>query len=197
MANSKISREDLLQKSWEVFHRQGYSFTSMEDLATACGLKKGSFYHHFATKEVLLKEVVAYAHRYYREHVLAVAHDESLQPHERLEKLLRRQFRIAGIENGGCFFGNLILETSNTNPELKPVFAEIMLEMVDKLSFLFQSKWPFSIAQEMAERAFLEYEGAAMMIKLTGDTGYKERFLTRTMQNLNKKPARTPQNLSS
>lgn len=195
MANHKISREDLLQKSWEVFHRQGYSYTSMDDLATACGLKKGSFYYHFATKEVLLKEVVEFAHRYYRAHVLAVADDESLLPHERLEKLLRRQFRISGIENGGCFFGTLILETSNTNPELKPVFAEIMVELIAKMTLLFQSIFSPAYAREMAERTFLEYQGAAMMVKLTGDLGYKERFLVRIMTILNEKPARSPQNL--
>ena len=47
MAVKKISKEEIVRISIELFRKQGYNKTSMNDLAIACGLHKGSFYYYF------------------------------------------------------------------------------------------------------------------------------------------------------
>jgi TetR/AcrR family transcriptional regulator, transcriptional repressor for nem operon len=187
MAATKISRDDLLLKCWQVFHRQGFWFTTMDDLAKVCGLQKGSFYHHFSTKEALLRDVVQFAHRYFSEYVLAVADDLELPVEQRLEKFMRRQFRLTSIDNRGCFYGNLVLETSHTNPEFKTLYLQIFEDCMAALTKIFVEKHPPALARDLAEQTFLEYEGVAMMIKLSENQGFKENFIRRTLEKLNSK----------
>ena len=58
MPVQKISKEEILSATLDAFRQKGYYNTSMEDLAQACGLHKGSFYHHFSSKEVLMKTIL-------------------------------------------------------------------------------------------------------------------------------------------
>ena len=47
-----------------VFKEKGYGATSISDIATACGLLKGSLYHHFSSKDELMSEVLQYLKEY-------------------------------------------------------------------------------------------------------------------------------------
>ena len=50
-------REEIIDAAVQLFHRQGYTNTSMQDIANAVGLLKGSLYYHIASKEDLLFEI--------------------------------------------------------------------------------------------------------------------------------------------
>ncbi len=52
------TREVLLDKAAQMFSRQGYQSTSLKEIAAAAGMKAGSLYYHFASKEVLMVEVL-------------------------------------------------------------------------------------------------------------------------------------------
>ena len=52
------TREVLLDKAAQVFSRQGYQSASLKEIASAAGMKAGSLYYHFASKEVLMIEVL-------------------------------------------------------------------------------------------------------------------------------------------
>jgi AcrR family transcriptional regulator len=45
----------LVDKALELFGSQGFHATSVQQIADAAGLTKGAFYHHFASKEDLLR----------------------------------------------------------------------------------------------------------------------------------------------
>ena len=55
--NGEIRRRQVLDVSAVLFHERGYTGTSMDDVAEAVGLSKGTLYHHFAGKADLLHEV--------------------------------------------------------------------------------------------------------------------------------------------
>ncbi|HEX8657003.1 MAG TPA: TetR/AcrR family transcriptional regulator [Hymenobacter sp.] len=57
MPIQKITRKELLRTCIQVFRKQGYYRTSIQDLAQATGLTKGVFYHHFASKEEIMHTV--------------------------------------------------------------------------------------------------------------------------------------------
>lgn len=52
------SRRMVLDHSARMFRERGYAETSLRDIAAACGMKTASLYHHFASKEELVAEVL-------------------------------------------------------------------------------------------------------------------------------------------
>src|SRR3954452_22892302 len=50
-------RNELTRQAARLFAEQGYHGTSMEDLATAMGVQKGTLYAHVKSKEDLLNEI--------------------------------------------------------------------------------------------------------------------------------------------
>lgn len=84
MTQRKPSREDqLLATATRLFKEQGYHNTSMQDLADALGLQKGSLYYYINSKEELLHQLLERATSF-----LAAGIDEiyaaSLPPAEKL-----------------------------------------------------------------------------------------------------------------
>ena len=51
-------RESILDAAMHLFGKQGYTGTSMRDIANAVGVLPGSLYAHIASKEALLVEIV-------------------------------------------------------------------------------------------------------------------------------------------
>ena len=58
MPRQTDSREKLLEIASEMMWRGSYSSTSVDDICASCGIKKGSFYHHFESKEQLALEAI-------------------------------------------------------------------------------------------------------------------------------------------
>ena len=56
-------RDELVVAAAEIFHRKGYDATSMQEIAEAVGMLKGSLYYYIDTKEDLLFAVIEKAHR--------------------------------------------------------------------------------------------------------------------------------------
>ena len=111
MPIKKIEKDSILLRCWEVLNREGYRGASISTLADATGLGKAGLLHHFGSKEHLMESVLVFACTQFHAYVLSVAQDTSLPPEQRLEKLLRRQNRLAKQERRGCFFANTALET--------------------------------------------------------------------------------------
>src|ERR1700712_998194 len=83
-------REQILARAAELFARQGYSATSMNQVATACGVSKPSLYHYVRDKYQLLFEIA-------QDHVARllalveeVEGDASLTPEVRVRRLIAR-----------------------------------------------------------------------------------------------------------
>lgn len=55
---AEAKREEILQAALKIFHRKSYHGTSMQDIADAVGMYKGSLYHHIDNKEQVLLEIV-------------------------------------------------------------------------------------------------------------------------------------------
>ena len=51
-------RSRILDEAATLFLRQGYAATSLRDIANAAGMKAGSLYYHFESKEALLLAIL-------------------------------------------------------------------------------------------------------------------------------------------
>lgn len=88
MAQKRTAREDqLLATATRLFNEKGYHNTSMQDLADALGLQKGSLYYYIDSKEELLRRLLERATSF-----LAVEIDDiyaaDLSPAEKLRRAL-------------------------------------------------------------------------------------------------------------
>jgi TetR/AcrR family transcriptional regulator, cholesterol catabolism regulator len=52
---------DIIERAGAIFYRKGYEATSLQDIADAVGMLKGSIYYYIKTKEDLLYELVSRA----------------------------------------------------------------------------------------------------------------------------------------
>lgn len=57
MKKGEIKKQEILQTAEMMFCRKGYEKTSVQDILDALHTSKGSFYHHYASKELLLEEI--------------------------------------------------------------------------------------------------------------------------------------------
>lgn len=56
----QMSRTRLLNATLKVVRAKGYNATRVEDVCAAAGLTKGSFFHHFKSKDELALAAIAY-----------------------------------------------------------------------------------------------------------------------------------------
>ena len=61
-ASSKKRTQDIIDAAAQIFHEQGYSDTSVHDIAEAVGILKGSLYYYIRSKEDLLFQVLSDVH---------------------------------------------------------------------------------------------------------------------------------------
>ena len=80
-------REQILDRAAELFARQGYSATSMNQVAEACGVSKPSLYHYVRDKDQLLVEI-ADAHVARLNALVAKVVEQGLAPEPKLRRLI-------------------------------------------------------------------------------------------------------------
>ena len=57
MKKGDIKKQEFINTAEELFCRNGYESTSVQDIIDSLNTSKGSFYHHFISKEALLEEI--------------------------------------------------------------------------------------------------------------------------------------------
>jgi len=115
------SKLKLLNAALHVIRERGYSATTVDDICHAAGVTKGSFFHHFKSKDDLALSAAAFWSEM-TEGFFAVA------PYRRLDDPLQRllgyvDFR-AEIMQGElpdytCLLGTLVQETYATHPDIR------------------------------------------------------------------------------
>ena len=76
-------RGRLLDRAARLFRQKGYERTTVRDIAAAVGIQSGSIFHHFSSKEEILKALMVEALVYFTEQ-LRVAIDEAEGPEAEL-----------------------------------------------------------------------------------------------------------------
>ncbi|HEV7671822.1 MAG TPA: helix-turn-helix domain-containing protein [Thermoanaerobaculia bacterium] len=115
------SKTALLDAAMRLIRTKGYSATRIEDICEAAGLTKGSFFHHFKSKEDLA--LAAAAHFAARaDAAFAVApYQRAVDPLDRLLGYV--DFRSAILQGSlpdfTCLLGTMLQETFDTHPALR------------------------------------------------------------------------------
>jgi TetR/AcrR family transcriptional regulator, transcriptional repressor for nem operon len=115
------SKTRLLDAALRVIRAKGYSATRVEDVCEAAGLTKGSFFHHFDSKEELALAAVDY----WSEGTSAVF--DAAPYHARadaLERLLayvdlRKAMLRGELSDFTCLAGTMVQEVYDTHPAIR------------------------------------------------------------------------------
>jgi TetR/AcrR family transcriptional regulator, transcriptional repressor for nem operon len=191
----RYTREELLMSALQVFRQQGYHGTSMDDLALACGLKKGSFYYHYPSKEDLLVAVLQFANEHFERVVFPLASAVVLSPRTRVWQMFKQQQLFYGEMQSGCLMGNLALEVGGSPklpflPEIRRFFDGWQGALRELLKGAFSTEE----AEKLSKHLMLEYEGALLMSRVYNNFD----FLAETQAKLlDKFPAFPPPSILS
>jgi TetR/AcrR family transcriptional regulator, cholesterol catabolism regulator len=116
---SKKREREILDAAAEIFHRQGYAETSVQDVADAVGILKGSLYYYIDSKEDLLYGVLSEVHDDARVIVDEVAAMDG-PPLERLHEYIRRHvaYNTHNLTKIGVFYHDFNLVSDERRREL-------------------------------------------------------------------------------
>ena len=119
------TKEKITRSAAELFRRQGFAATSVNDLLQSAGVKKGSLYFHFPGKDDLALEVLRQAEEGFMDFLDAALTGPT--PAARLDNFFQCALEIHRGNGfvGGCLFGNTALEASDCNPRYACRVAEV------------------------------------------------------------------------
>ncbi len=89
-------REQILDRAAKLFARRGYTATSMNEVAEACGVSKPSLYHYVQDKQQLLVEIAA-AHIARLEALVDEVAAEAHTPEQRVRRLISAFLEVYAI----------------------------------------------------------------------------------------------------
>lgn len=184
MPLQKVTKEEILLTAINVFREKGYHNTSMSDLAKACGLTKGLFYHYFKNKHEMMESVLYEVYNGFSKKVFSLAYQDELSASERGKMMAIKCLNLFSGAKGGCLMGNSILETLHYEPEFKVFLKKFFDEWISAFEHLFAIRHGRTVAQQMAREAVGELEGSIMLMQLYDDQSYLEKALKRIIKRL-------------
>lgn len=110
------TREEIFEAAAKIFSEKGYHATSMQDIATAVHLKKGSLYHHVSSKQEILLELLERALKLLISRLEGVL-EEGLPPEETLQKAMTVYLRI--LTENRALSSVLLFEHRSLKPTLQ------------------------------------------------------------------------------
>lgn len=171
------SRTKLLDAAVSVIRAKGYAAARVDDICAAAGLTKGSFFHHFASKEEL---ALAAAERWGAttgDLFAAAAYRQLPDPLDRLLAYvdLRKTLIRGAVRDFTCFAGTTVQEVHETHPAIRDACGETILGHAATLETdiaaamrEYSVAWSFT-ARSLALHTQAVIQGAFVLAKATQD----------------------------
>ncbi len=194
------TKQRILEEGARLIHTKGFNDTGILDVLKAAGVPKGSFYFYFQNKEEFGLEIV----EYFRGHFCSLAQQHmeasSGTTMERLAALFiefEQMFEAQGFRLG-CPIGNLASELGDVNDRFQERLASVFAEMRDSIAtFLVAAIEAGEIDRRIDARRTADYllqgwEGALVLMKVSGDAGPLFTFRQTTFEFMGLDPKGRP-----
>lgn len=115
------TREHLIDVGQKLMRRYGYNATGLSDILKAADVPKGSFYHHFDSKEDFAKAALDKYRDSLAERTAAALNNSKVAPLKRLKSLFADLIKTSGQSGPipGCMLGRFSLEIATDHPQLR------------------------------------------------------------------------------
>jgi TetR/AcrR family transcriptional regulator, transcriptional repressor for nem operon len=171
-SKGELTKERILAEATKLVHRKGFDATSISDLMSVTGLKKGCLYFHFTGKDELSLAVLEKAKTEFFRDLDAKLGVKPVG--ERLEHFFKGLLELNNEKyfEGGCIFGNTALEMSGKNQRLAKFVADVFNEWIDRMAKIVKDAQdagsvrkdiPATVA---ARQIIMSMEGAIMLTRL-------------------------------
>jgi len=186
MARRGQNRDRLLEQGLELFAKQGFHATGVQEIADTSGVPKGSFYNYFDSKEQFAVEVLSRYQDLQCQELGALLERGPGSPLERLRTLFERW--VGGMcdsqFSGSCLAGRLAQELAGEVPEVRPALDRVFNCMRGYISrCLREARDAGELTNGQSEEDLAEFilnawQGAMQRSKAAGDDGPLRVFVT-------------------
>lgn len=135
--NKPSTREHLIEVGLQLVRSAGYSATGINQILDVAKIPKGSFYHHFSTKDEFIMEVIRRYAAGEGERLERNLADASVPPLKKLRRYFKDLITTYGRRGGpisGCLLGNLSLEIGGEKSEVRSLLSEVFGAWQDALA---------------------------------------------------------------
>ncbi len=132
------ARGRLLHEAARLFRDKGYERTTVRDLAAAVGIQSGSLFHHFRTKEEILKAVMVETIRL-NTALMQAAVDAATTHRDKLQALIRAELESINGQTGEAMavlvfeWRSLSEESQIYVLELRDIYEQLWLDVLENL----------------------------------------------------------------
>ena len=180
------TRQNIIEKSLQLFCVKGYYNTSINDILEATGLTKGGLYGHFASKEDLWYAVYDEALTIWRKVVFHGVQSGS-DPLQRIQTLIENDIKNKlgkHVFEGGCFFHGMLVELSGQSEALSNHLMQGFNQLAGVLcAWLEQAEQQGLLKEnlnfnEISNYIIISLNGAAALYAASRDTAILDQTVT-------------------
>lgn len=181
MGRVSNAKEKLIDSAVHLIGNRSYSSVGVQDLCNHAGVKKGSFYYFFDSKKELTLNSLDAIWNYYRENFLKPIIDLDMPLAKKMEYLMDRSYceQVKSKDSegyiSGCPFGNLALEMSTQDQEIRDKIQDIFSEwaiLFEKIinKAVEKGELPSNTDVKATSQSYIAYiEGMSLMCKTFND----------------------------
>ncbi len=179
------TKSRLLQEGTNLFLQKGFHNTGIQDILNAADVPKGSFYHHFNSKEDFGLQVVDLYNEATLEQLDKLLRDRRVSPQNRIKKFFQGafdEFSTHGCRHG-CLMGNLGQELADVNDVFRERIHGHLESWAKKLAECIEwgvtegmiviDQSPITVARLLIDG----FQGAALRMKLQRGPAPLNRFM--------------------
>jgi TetR/AcrR family transcriptional repressor of nem operon len=124
------SKSRLLDATFKVVRSKGYAATRIEDVCAEAGLTKGSFFHHFKSKDDLALTAAALWDQQTRALFAGADYHHPASPRDRILAYVdfRKAMLVGDLADYTCFAGTIVQEAYATHTDVSDICAGNILD---------------------------------------------------------------------
>ncbi len=188
MGRTSDAKEKIVATAMELFHARSVADVGVQEICEQAGVKKGSFYHFFSSKQDLVVAVLDAQWQMGKQEFWEPAFSPKIPPLDRFKALTdgmsefaQESYEMCGMFKG-CGMGNIIAELGTQDDVIRQkadaIFDEIVAFIKAALDEAVSNGDLPEINTEEVAQAFWAYaEGTMLMAKSKQDPAYIRQLM--------------------